>query len=143
MQLSSWITILLVGLMAVGCFDESEEGDPLVGLSDDFEGGTLDPAWRRAYRDEGWLNDQLFRLEIVDGQLVVEPRSTAWFQDLRGPLVFRLVTGNFMVTTRVTVTGRDGSSFPQEPPSLGGVMARVPRDITPNTWVPGERTTCR
>ena len=92
---------------------------PLSTLSDDFEDGTLD-GWQQ-------LNPSDAMVEIVNGQLRIEPFQSLWFNNSSAILVSREISGNFMATA--TVRAR-GVANPDEPPPdlvrLGGLMARNP-----------------
>lgn len=118
------------------------------GLSDEFDDPATLTQWQRIHETEGWNADQLDQWDIGttrDGQMSLVPNTVSWYQDYRGPLVFKEVTGDFVVTTRLEITDRDeiGGSDDDDVPSdgsfsLGGVMIRTPRDISsPADWVPG------
>jgi hypothetical protein len=67
------------------------------------------------------------------------PYTSSWYRDYRGALDFKIVTGDFAITAEIRTTGRDGQSIPgiEGQFSLGGLMIRTPRDITPDDWQPG------
>src|SRR5690606_32008174 len=80
------------------------------------------------------------------GRMVMQPHTTAWYQDWRGPLAFKEVTGDFVFTTEVHISDRDdvGGGDADDVPgdaqfSLGGLMVRTPRDILDPLidWAPG------
>jgi hypothetical protein len=52
-------------------------------------------------------------------------------------LLYKLVEGDFVVTTHVRATNRDGNGPPRSVFSLAGIMVRTPREVTPQTWRPG------
>jgi hypothetical protein len=106
---------------------------------DDFNAPELADGWRRLFKVEDWPNDpwESARPGEGDGWLAIVPRANAWYQDYRGGLLFREVTGDFDVTTRVQVTGRDGRARPRAAFSLAGLAVRAPRDVTPQSWQPG------
>ncbi len=114
----------------------------LRSLSDEFECADSLVEWLRVNAVEEWNADQL---EICDvdatqaGRLVMVPHTGTWFQDWRGPLAYKEVEGDFVLTTRVHVSAHDGVSIPGVAAqfSLAGLMVRAPRDITPATWTPG------
>lgn len=123
--------------------------DDLTDLSDDFEDSTSIAAWERIYQTEGWNADQLETWNINQtqaGRMVLTPYTTSWFESYRGPLVFKEITGDFVITTQVNISDRDdigdsdlndipnGSAF-----SLAGLMIRTPRDIENPAldWTPG------
>ncbi|WP_339733137.1 putative Ig domain-containing protein [uncultured Gimesia sp.] len=113
--------------------------DDLTDLSDDFEDAATIANWQRIYETEGWDADQLETWNIDDtqeGKMVLAPHTTVWFENYRGPLVYKELTGDFVVTTQVQIGDRDdigdndlddvpdGSQF-----SLAGLMIRTPRNI--------------
>jgi len=115
-------------------------GDDLVALSDDFGDAATLSQWKRVYAVEGWGANQLELQDInatQPGAMVMMPYTSTWYNDYRGELTFKDVQGDFVVTTDVTVTRRGGGGAPRSQYSLGGIMLRAPRNITPATWRPG------
>lgn len=124
---------------------------PIAGLSDEFTETTSINNWNEVHQTEGWgaRGAQLNQWTVNangDGQMVMQPHSVVWYADWRGPLVFKEVTGDFVVTTRIQITDHDniGGSDADNVPgdgqfSLGGLMIRTPRDITSGAadWQPG------
>lgn len=95
--------------------------------------------WSRVQEVEQWDADQLELWDVDStqpGKMIAMPHTCVWFQDWRGPLAFKEVSGDFVFTTKVTVRGRDGVSIPQSAFSLAGIMVRAPRAITRETWTP-------
>ena len=92
------------------------------------------------YVVEGWGANQL---EVQDinttqpGKMVMIPFTSTWYNDYRGELTFKEVTGDFVATADVTATQRNGTGAPRSQYSLAGIMVRTPRAITPATWRPG------
>ncbi|MEQ8851130.1 putative Ig domain-containing protein [Gimesia sp.] len=123
--------------------------DDLTALSDDFEDAATQSNWQRLYQTEGWAGDQLQTWDVngtQSGRMVMIPHTTVWYQDYRGPMVYKEITGDFVITTEVHITDRDdvGDSDLDDVPngsqySLGGLMIRTPRDITDPAvdWSPG------
>lgn len=123
--------------------------DDLTALSDDFENADTLTDWQRLYQTEGWAADQLESWDIngsQPGRMVLTPYTTVWYQDYRGPMVYKELTGDFIVTSQVHISDRDdvGDSDLDDIPdgsqfSLGGLMIRTPRDITDPEfdWSPG------
>src|SRR5262245_58904444 len=105
---------------ALGCSAYPCPGG-LSALSDDFEGTALDPSW-------SLFRPELVQITVADGALSLEPDQYAlWFNASRGPLVYRLVTGDFRVTARVHARRKSDLSLPPAIPiHLGGLMARNP-----------------
>ncbi|MDA1160297.1 MAG: hypothetical protein O2983_11865 [Planctomycetota bacterium] len=122
---------------------------PIPGLSDEFNDAASITDWLRLNETEGWNADQLQTFDIdqtQDGHLTMVPHTTVWFENYRGPLAYKTVTGDFAFTTLVNINDRDdiGGSDADSVPgdgdfSLGGVMIRTPRDMTDalNEWTPG------
>jgi hypothetical protein len=114
--------------------------DDLTPLSDEFNDATTLSQWKRVYVVEGWGANQLEVLDINTtraGHMVMIPFTSTWYNDYRGELTFKEVTGDFVVTTDVEAGRRNGSGPPRSQFSLGGIMLRAPRQITPATWQPG------
>ncbi len=125
--------------------------DDLTELSDDFENAATLANWQRIYQTEGWGADQLETWNINEtqaGKMVFAPHTTVWFDDYRGPLAYKEITGDFVVTTQVNISDRDdiGDSDLDDVPngsqfSLAGLMIRTPRNIfNPELdWNPGSQ----
>lgn len=129
-------------------------GNPVVDiaeLNDEFDDPTSLADWQRVNEVEGWNADQLQQYNVNQsqaGRLVMQPHTAVWYQDWRGPMTFKEVTGDFVFTSQIEITDRDdvGDSDADNVPddaafSLGGVMIRTPRNIVdPNTdWQPGSQ----
>lgn len=100
----------------------------LDSLSDEFTDPAALSRWKHVYREEGTGANQLEKLGVRDGHLLMVPHASTWYKDYRGVLLFKPVSGNFVVTTQVQVSGRRGGA-PQSPFSLAGLMVRA--------WRPG------
>ena len=122
--------------------------DDLTPLSDEFDDATTLADWTRIHETEGWNADQLQVWDIDGtqaGRMAMLPHTTVWYQDYRGPLVYKEITGDFVVTTEVHISDRDdiGDSDLDNVPddaqySLAGLMVRTPRAIaSPADWSPG------
>ncbi len=74
---------------------------------------------------------------VEDGALVLRPYASGWFEDMQAGHLFREVTGNFVVTARLSVEGT-GARLPQTLFSLAGLFVRAPRPgLSADTWTPG------
>lgn len=113
-----------------------QSAQDLQKLSDEFDGNALN-GWKRVFQTEGWGADQLEKLSVTGGELMMMPRTSTWYMDYRAELTYKDVTGDFMVTTKVAVTGRNGQSAPRSSYSLGGLMIRAPRRDSASNWRPG------
>lgn len=114
--------------------------DDLSSLSDDFSDPARFSAWQRVFQVEGWGFDQLESQDVGQtkpGWLTLVPYTSSWYEDYRGVLVFKEVSGDFVVTTEVEASDRAGSGAPARSYSLAGIMVRTPRVVTPATWQRG------
>ena len=125
--------------------------DDLAPLSDEFDTSSSIAAWQRVHEVEGWNADQL-QIWNVDqtqtGRMVMQPHTVVWYENWRGPMVFKEVSGDFVFTSEVVIGDRDdvGGSDADDVPddaafSLGGLMIRTPRDISDPAvdWSPGSQ----
>ena len=109
----------------------------LSSLNDEFDRETLDPKWNFFARQNGWP-DRLKVLDVnrsVKGALHLQPYHGTWVRDLNATLIFQMVDGDFDVRARVRVRGAQ-SDVPGGTWSLGGLMARIPNDLTEANWEP-------
>ena len=109
----------------------------LSSLSDEFQGTSLDPKWKRFDREYGWP-DKLKRLDVgqtTTGALHLQPYHGAWVRDLNAPFLFQTIEGDFDVRARVRVRGA-ATAAPGGTWSLGGLMARVPNGLDEAKWEP-------
>jgi len=114
--------------------------DELAKLSDEFDDPKSAALWQRVDQVEQWNANQLELFDvnsIYKGHCALMPYTSTWYRDYRGALLFKPVKGDFIMTAKVKVTGRDGKSAPNSSFSLAGLMVRTPRDVTPETWQPG------
>ncbi|MEZ6047270.1 MAG: hypothetical protein R3C11_17150 [Planctomycetaceae bacterium] len=123
--------------------------DDLTPLNDEFDDTSTLTNWQRVNEVEHWDADQLQVWDIdqtQEGRMVLQPNTVVWYQNYRGPMAFKEVTGDFIFTTHVHITDRDDVGTPDDDNipneaqySLAGLMVRTPRDINdPATdWQPG------
>ena len=136
--------LCIVGVILAGCHSEIasttvEQGPApeLGGLSDDFDSSSALSAWKHVDVTEGWNADQLQTFKADAGWLTMIPYTSTWYMDYRGPLVYKEVTGDFIVTTKLQTTNRAGNDAPHSLFSLGGLMIRTPRTDNARTWQGG------
>lgn len=113
--------------------------EDIAKLSDEFDNPKTLSSWQQVYKTEGWGADQLEHIDIGQtqkGALMMMPYASTWYKDYRGVLAYKLIKGDFVVTTKLRVSGRSGSGAPNAPFSLAGIMVRAPRSISPKTWKP-------
>lgn len=120
--------------------EQTFPADDLCALSDEFDQPETLVQWLRLYEVEGW-SDQMESWDIAvsrPGYMRLLPYASSWFEDLRGVLVFKPVTGDFLVSTRFFASNRAQSGAPGALYSLAGLFVRAPRAIqNPGDWTPG------
>ncbi len=98
-------------------------------LSDEFDDAASLERWRLWHQVEGVdpRHDLLDISTTHAGMLTIRPRAGGWFGAFQGPLVYQMVSGDFMVETWVSAS-KVGS--PDAPPdeqfNSAGLMARDP-----------------
>lgn len=120
--------------------EKNESKNDLSSLSDEFADPATLKQWFRIYQTEKTDADQLELFDISktrQGWMVMMPYTSTWYMDYRGVLAYKLVKGNFVVTSNIRVARRNGDGAPQSNYSLAGLMIRTPRQVTPQTWKPG------
>jgi len=107
----------------------------IAGLSDEFDNADTLSQWKDLAAVEGhqsWV-ETLDINKTNPGELYLVPYVSAWFEDFRGTLHYKEITGNFDVTTRLQVKGKQ-NEVPDKPYSLTGLMARAPRPDSIKNW---------
>ena len=126
--------------------------DNLQPLGDEFNSATTQNRWLRLYQVEGWGADQLerwaFTPSYAPGQMVMIPYSCTWYAELKGELVHKNISGDFIATARLRIARRPSSALPVEGDtplqfntslpdgaptrlfSIGGIFVRRARNIT-------------
>lgn len=112
--------------------------DDLQSLSDEFNDEKSLVNWKQFHEVEGWRT-MIKTLDVnktTAGSLHLEPLVSGWYEDYQGAFLFKEVTGQFLVTTRVKARGRE-TEMPTALWSLAGLMARAARpDATKDKWQP-------
>lgn len=103
-------------------------------LNDDFTTAESLQHWKWFHQTEGWP-DKVNKLAVAEGNLVVEPGTSGWFADYQAPYLYKEVKGDFDVRVRLKAEALDGK-IPQTTWSLGGLMVRVPKQTTRESWQP-------
>lgn len=132
------VAALVAALLTFGAAAAHAQND-LAGLGDEFDSPASLPNWSRVHLVEQWNAEPLEIYDIATfapGRMTMMPYTVTWYQDYVGPYAFKPVTGDFVVTSDVRATGRDGVSVPQSLFSLAGLLVRTPRNVTPATWTP-------
>lgn len=133
-----------LSLLAFACTLSSQSllaSDPLLPLSDEFNNSSTLSSWQLLSDVEGWNANQLQTWSINDshkGRMLMIPHTSVWYNDWRGILAFKNITGDFVITTSVESTNRAGTAAPSSQYSLAGIMIRTPRAIaSPADWSAG------
>jgi hypothetical protein len=102
----------------------------LQALTDEFDTSSSISRWLRLYEVEGWGANQLETWDInqtTDGAMRMMPYTSSWYAHLKGVLVHKNVTGDFIVTARLRVGSRaDINQPPDRLYSLAGIFVRRP-----------------
>ena len=107
--------------------------DELRSLSTKFDRPESLQGWQEL-QVEGWV-PKWETPKVENGSLVLQPKSSGWFEDNQAGHLYREVTGDFIVTTRIRVEGTQ-ESLPQRSFSLAGLFIREPRTFTRTNWTP-------
>lgn len=100
----------------------------LPSLTDEFDRPDSMRMWKNLSEAEQWP-ERIEKSEVKDGVLAIVPGSGAWWAGYHGVYLFKEVAGDFVVTTRVKVTGRDGGE-PKNIWTISGLLVRTPADGT-------------
>ncbi|MEM7160587.1 MAG: hypothetical protein AAF799_47560 [Myxococcota bacterium] len=106
---------------------DPDEVDP--AFSDEFDDVATLAQWTRGHEDEG-RDAQYSTMDVnesTDGALTIVPTRDGWFGDFDGPLLFKLVSGDFIVETDVQAgnTG-DPEAAPTHLFNSAGLLVRDP-----------------
>lgn len=103
---------------------------PLNQYNDEFDNAHSLKNWKLFHEQENWPN-HILKLDInksSEGAMHLEPQVGFWYGEVHGgPFIFKEIEGNFTVTTRIKVNGRQ-SETPEQLFSLAGLMIRSPRN---------------
>ncbi len=100
-------------------------------LNDEFNDVRSIINWKNINIEEQWGIEQLEHYSINDttaGKMVMIPRTASWFEGYRGPLLYKEASGNFTITTKVDILGRDNPDLPELDYNLAGIMIRHVRE---------------
>ena len=135
------LSVAAAALLYLTPVDRAAAYDDLTALSDEFDAPETISRWLRIYQTEGWGNNVLEQFDINTsraGHAVMAPYTSSWYAEWRGELSYKVVTGDFVITTEVEPRNRAGTGAPGSAYSLAGIMVRTPRSMTNAAqWVPG------
>jgi len=108
--------------------------DDLAPLSDEFNNSVTFAKWQDLAAVEGWVAPSYEEADVsttAPGHFHIMPAQNSWFGHLRGLLFFKEVTGDFVVTCKLTILSRHNAGDPTETPnrpfSLSGIFIHEPR----------------
>ena len=113
-------------VVGAGCDGPPLAAADVAGHDDDFSGPSLDAAWTV-------INGHTARITVAGGELSIEPtQNVVWYHEAAGPFVYKLVNGNFRVTTTARARkASDSTQFASHGYQFGGLMARSPASGEP------------
>lgn len=111
------------------------QADDISALSTTFDDASALEAWSE-HLPEGFTR-KWQEPRVEEGRLVLEPVSAGWFEDNQAGHLYHQITGDFIATMRVEVTGTE-ADLPQTSFSLAGLFIRAPRAVSAATWIPGQ-----
>ncbi|WP_309005038.1 hypothetical protein [Pelagicoccus sp. SDUM812005] len=125
--------------LSLFCFLPASFADDLSTLSDEFEAASSLSNWSRIFETEGWGADQMQSVDVGEsrgGYLTMVPKTSSWYRDWRGILMYKRIAGDFVATMEVEPRNRALDGAPASSYSLAGIMARAPRDSIrqPSDW---------
>jgi hypothetical protein len=116
---------LIVALLAVAA---SAAAAPLPSLSDEFNDPATASQWQVLQGDLADGVAPTFDIaKSTPGELTITPGRSWWVDGTRAFYLYKPVTGDFVVTARLHVTGREGAT-PTADWSLSGLLVRRPTD---------------
>jgi hypothetical protein len=109
---------------------------PLPSLSDTFDNPATGATWQVIQGDYPDGDSTTFDIaKTTPGELTIVPGRSWWVDQTRGFYLYKPVTGDFMASLRLRVTGRDGT-VPTANWSLSGLLIRRPvADRAQESWV--------
>ena len=109
---------------------------PVDELSDEFNDPSTLARWTVREEAEG-DPPATERVAIADGRLQLIPTAGGWFGDWVGALLFKTVSGDFIVETHVTASSRTNpDAAPGLPFNSGGLLVRDPASVPGDqSWI--------
>ena len=107
---------------------------PVETNSDDFNSDATLSEWQQFHTVENYP-DKIRSLTVKDGILNIQTYACGWYGDYQAPYLFKSITGDFDVRTKVKVSGTN-SDLPASEWSLAGLMIRQAKRSTSENWQP-------
>lgn len=111
-------------------------GPACTTLSDDFDDAASLGCWTLFHQTES-VPARHDRLEIVGGDLIIEPLAGGWFQDDRGPFVFKEISGDFVVEVNAAALDESDDTLPPTGDyHSAGLVVRDPASVVGDeNWI--------
>ncbi|WP_068776620.1 hypothetical protein [Paenibacillus sp. FJAT-26967] len=123
------VIVLTTVMILSGCSTNagSPAVDKLAELSDEFNDSTSLAQWKKAGDtfQNGFYLSRADSNQTSEGHLFLEPTSGTWYGVNTGHLSYKTITGDFVATMRVKVTGKS-ASVPSGEFDMAGLMMRAP-----------------
>jgi hypothetical protein len=119
--------------LILACCGAAAAAGGLSSLSDEFEGSAL-ADWQTMQGDD-FGDGTAHSVRVSDGVLTLTPVRSWWVDDKEALFIWKRVTGDFVATMRVQVTGTQ-TTDPQANWSLSGILVRNPASTHANeNWI--------
>ena len=99
------IPIMFAGAVLALATASAATADDIADLSTTFDDASALEAWSEHLPDGFTRKWQEPRIE--DGQLILQPVSSGWFEDNQAGHLYHQITGDFIATTRIEVVGTE------------------------------------
>jgi hypothetical protein len=100
--------------------------EPVDEMSDEFDDPATLALWMQRDEVEGGPAS-IESLSIAEGLLQLRPTAGGWYNDYVGAMLYKSMSGNFIIETHVTAVSRsDPASPPTMPFNSGGLIVRDP-----------------
>lgn len=136
MKYVKYNAVLIACLITGIIYGQKEE---LNKLSDEFSDKNTLSSWRFFHETEKFPN-KIKEVNVNQSQpgcLYLEPVACGWYADYQAPFMYKELSGDFDVRTRIKVSGKSSDNSSQAW-SLAGLMVRKPKLTTQVTWQPGQ-----
>src|SRR6266511_2817355 len=123
--------VLLLVVTRVAAVGTGADASDLPALSDEFDSAATLANWHALQGDV--IDGGPARYSVESGELVVHAAHSKWFDNERAFYLSKEVTGDFVATVRLRVTGEQGP-VPTADWSLAGLLVHAPTTAQEN-WV--------
>lgn len=111
------------------------QANDLESLNDEFNSPSTLSNWSRIVNTENYGQDRVESSDIGQtrsGWFTLVPEVSSWYEEYIAELMYKEVSGDFIVSTYVNASNRAGNGAPNASYSLAGLMIREPRSFNPS-----------